>query len=200
MLGRNRRGQPVTVRLVRPDPTRALLVGGVRAAELVILRALALGIHVLVQTGRPEAWEPFLRAVSLPSDAIALAPTGRPVALPPAGPLAPQLVVLDAGPAPADPPAGDARWRTTLMLRDELAPTDLDLLARADLVILQPLSPGEAALAGSVLGLGDGQEWLARIGTDMVAVVNRRTVRFARLAATPLEQQLVGSPERVAAI
>jgi type VII secretion protein EccE len=198
VLGRNRRGQPVTVRLVRSEPTRALLVGGVRAAELVILRALALGIHVLIQTGRPGEWEPFLRAVSLPSDAVALIPTGRPVTLPMAGPLAPQLVVLDAGPLVGDPPAGEAGWRGTLVLRDDLGAADLDTLARADLVILQPLSPDEAALAGAALGLGDGQEWLARIGADMVGVVNRRTVRFARLTATPLEQQLIGDPERVA--
>ena len=201
MLGRNRKGQPVTVRLVRPEPTRALLVGGVRAAELITLRALALGVHVLIQTGRPYAWEPFLRAVSLPSDAVALVPAGRPVALPEGGPLAPQLVVVDVGPVLGDLPVGDAGWRTTLVLRDDLAPADLDTLARADLVILQPLSAAEAALAGATLGLpGEGQEWLARIRADMIGVVNRRAVRFALLSSTPLEQQLIGSPERVALV
>src|SRR5204862_6737934 len=80
VLGRNRRGRPVTARLIRPEPTRALLVGGVRLAELLTVRALALGVHVLVQTGRPHAWDPFLRAVSLPSDAITLVPPGQPVA------------------------------------------------------------------------------------------------------------------------
>jgi type VII secretion protein EccE len=195
MLGRNRQGEPVTVRLVRAEPTQALLVGEVRAAELVTLRALAHGVHVLVQSDRPHLWEPFLRAVSLPSDAIALAPPGYPVTLPPAGPRHPQLVLLDGS---TGPPVGDCPWRTTVMVRDQLSAADADALARADLVILQPLSPGEAALAGATLGLGDGQEWLARIGADMVAVINRRTVRFARLAATPLELQLVGTPERVA--
>jgi hypothetical protein len=119
--------------------------------------------------------------------------------LPPANPFAPQLVVLDTGPVPGDPPPVDAPWRATLVLRDELGEGDVAALARADLVIMQPLSPGEAALAGAALGLGDGQVWLARIGADMVAVVNRPTVRFARLAATALEQQFVGRPERVPA-
>jgi type VII secretion protein EccE len=196
MLGRNRRGHPVTARLIRPEPTRVLLVGGVRAAEMLTLRALALGVHVLVQTGRPYAWEPFLRAVSLPSDAIAMLPPGQPVALQPAGRLAPQLVVVDAGPGIGDPPAGEAPWRTTVVLRDDLAAADVDTLAHADLVILQPLRPDEAVLAGATLGLGDGQEWLTRIRADMVGLVNRRAVRFALLSATPLEQQLVGSPER----
>jgi hypothetical protein len=198
MLGRNRRGSPVTARLIRPEPTRVLLVGGVRAAELLTLRALALGAHVLVQTGRPYAWEPFLRAVSLPSDAIAMVPPGQPVALHPAGRLAPQLVVVDAGPGVGDPPAGEAPWRTTVVVRDDLAAADVDPLARADLVILQPLRPDEAVLAGATLGLGDGQEWLTRIRADMIGVVNRRAVRFALLSATPLEQQLIGAPDRAA--
>jgi type VII secretion protein EccE len=198
MLGRNRKGWPVLARVVRAEPTRALLVGGVRVAEMLTLRALALGVHVLVHTGRPYAWEPFLRAVSLPSDAIALVPFDRPVALPPAGPLAPQLVVVDVGPPGSQPLPGEAGWRTTLVVRDDLAEADLDAVARADLVVLQPLHPDEAALAGAVLGLGAGQEWLARIRGDMVGVVNRRAVRFAQLSPTPLEQQLIGSPERVA--
>jgi type VII secretion protein EccE len=198
MLGRNRKGWPVLARLVRAEPTRAVLVGGVRAAETLTLRALALGVHVLVHTARPYAWEPFLRAVSLPSDAIALVPFDRPVALPPAGPLAPQLVVVDVGPPGSHPLPGEAGWRTTLVVRDDLTAADLDPLARADLVVLQPLHPDEAALAGAALGLGAGHEWLARIRTDMVGVVNRRAVRFAQLSPTPLEQQLIGAPERLA--
>jgi type VII secretion protein EccE len=196
MVGRNRRGSPVIARLVRPEPTRVLLVGGIRAAETLTLRALALGAHVLVQTGRPAAWEPFLRAVSLPSDTIAMVPPGQTVALPPAGRLAPQLVVVDVGTAAGDPPGGYGPWRTTMVVRDDLAAADVDPLARADLVILQPLRPDEAVLAGATLGLGDGQEWLTRIRADMVGLVNRRAVRFALLSPTPLEQQLVGPPER----
>ena len=60
-------------------------------------------------------------------------------------------------------------------------------VGRADLVVLQPLRPGEAALAGATLGLGEGQEWLTKIRADMVGMVNRRTVRFALLSPTPLE-------------
>jgi hypothetical protein len=43
------------------------------------------------------------------------------------------------------------------------------------------------------LGLGDAAEWLTRIRGDMVGVVaGRRAVRWALLAATPTERQLVG--------
>jgi type VII secretion protein EccE len=187
VVGRNRRGEPVVLRLVRPEPTRVLLVGGIRVAQLLALRALALGIQVVVQTWQPDAWEPFARAVSLPGDPILLVPPE----VPPADAYTPQLVVLDGGPVPPEMP-----WRTVLALRDGLSDADVDLVSRADLAILQPLSPAEAALAGTALGLGEGQEWLARIGADMVGLVNRRAVRFARLAATPWELQLAGSPER----
>lgn len=82
------------------------------------------------------------------------------------------------------------------MVRDELAPVDVDALSRADLVVLQPLRPEEAALAGGTLGLGEAQDWLTRIREDMVGVVNRRTVRWALLSPTPIERQLVGTPAR----
>jgi hypothetical protein len=197
MIGRNRHGQPVTVRLLRPEPTRAMLVGSVRAAQLLALRALALGGPVVIHSARPYAWESFLRAVGLPDDAIRLSPPGRPVALPPAGALAPQLIVVDVGALAGDLPTADGAWRTTLVLREELATADVDELARADLVILQPLPAEQAALAGTGLGLGAGGEWLTRIQADMVGVVNRRTVRWATLSATAIERQVVGAPDRV---
>jgi type VII secretion protein EccE len=193
MIGTNRHGAPVTLRLFRPEPTRVVLVGGVRAAQLFALRAMALGARVVVQTSRPYSWEPFVRGVSAPGDTIALVPAGRPVALPPGAPMHPLLLVVDVGPVGAEAGAG---WQATMVVRDELAPVDVDALSRADLVLLQPLRPDEAALAAGTLGLGEAQEWLTRIRADMVGVVNRRSVRWALLSATPIEQQLVGTPVR----
>ena len=66
MLGANRHGAPVTARLFRAEATRVVLIGGVRAAQLVVLRAMALGARIVVQTARPQAWEPFVRGVSAP--------------------------------------------------------------------------------------------------------------------------------------
>lgn len=179
-----------------------MLLGGVRAAQALTLRALALGAHVTVQTARPYAWEPFLRAVSLPADAIVLLPPG-PVSLPPARPSAPQLVVVDVGPVASPQPVPAAGWRTSLVLRDEVGTGDSDLLLRADLVILQPLSAEEADLVGPALGLTEGREWLRRIPAGMVGAVSRpgtgrAALRWALLAPTDLERQLIGSTERVA--
>jgi type VII secretion protein EccE len=197
MLGRDRHGEPVTVHLGRPEPAAAVLVGGVRAAALVAMRALALGTEVAVQTGRPQAWEPHLRAVSLPGQ-VPVLPPDRPLAPPPATPLAPQLVIVDVGDTPGEPSVPAAPWRTVLVVRDALTPTGAAALARADLVILQPLSAAEAALAGGALGLRVSQEWLSAIRADMVGVVNRGQVRWARLSPSPIEVQVVGVPERTA--
>ncbi|MFI5835106.1 type VII secretion protein EccE [Micromonospora sp. NPDC051300] len=192
MVGANRRGGPLTVRLFRPATTRVVLVGGVPAAQLIVLRALALGARVAVQTARPRGWEAYVRGVGA---AVPLLPPGRPVGGPPGSPLRPLLLVVDAGPVP--PEAGPAAaWQTVLVVRDELTPADVPALARADLTVLQPLDPAEAALAGTALGLGASADWLTRIRDDMVAVVNRRALRWALLSPTPVESQLVGRPAR----
>ncbi|MEU8286902.1 type VII secretion protein EccE [Micromonospora sp. NPDC048905] len=195
MVGTNRHGRAVTVRLFRPESTRVLLVGGVRAAQLVALRALALGALVVVQTARPRTWEPFVRGVGAPGGTIPLLPPGRRVADGVGTALRPLLLVVDAGPVPAEAEP-DPPWRATLVVRDELTPADVDALSRADLALLQPLDDGEAALAGAALGLGGSAEWLTRIRDDMVAVVNRRALRWALLSPTPIEAQLIGRPGR----
>jgi hypothetical protein len=194
MVGANRQGGAVTVRLFRAEGTRLVLVGGLAAAQLLVLRALALGAGVLVQTGRPRAWEPFVRGVGGQQGGVVVVPSGRAVGIT-GSPLRPLLVVADAGTAAGEPPPG-AGWVSTLVVRDGLTPADVDTLGRADLAVLQPLDPSEAALAGTALGLGGAAEWLTRIRDDMVAVVNRRALRWALLSPTPIESQLVGRPGR----
>ncbi|WFE37963.1 type VII secretion protein EccE [Micromonospora sp. WMMD998] len=195
MVGADRRGGPLTVRLFRPATTRVLLVGGVPAAQLLVLRALALGARVAVQTARPRAWEAFVRGAGGPGGVVPLLPPGRAVGGAPGSPLRPVLLVVDAGPQP--PEVGPAAaWQSVLVVRDELTPADAPALARADLAVLQPLDPAEAALAGTALGLGASADWLTRIRDDMVAVVNRRALRWALLSPTPVESQLVGRPVR----
>lgn len=198
MLGVNRHGEPVTVRLFRPEPTRAALIGGLRCAQMLALRAIALGAHVIVQSGRPYAWEPFLRSVGGSSESVTLVAPGRIVEPPPATPTVPQLLVVDVGPVGATGvPVVESAWRATLLVRDDLTAADLDIVARADLALLQPLTPGEATLAAAALGLGDSAGWLTRIRADMLGVVvGRRTLRWALLSTTPLEQQIIGPPTR----
>jgi type VII secretion protein EccE len=194
MLGRDRHGEPVTVRLFRAEPTRAALIGGLRCAQLLVFRALAVGARVTVQSGRPDAWAPFLRGVSGPTVSAALVPLGRALETPSATSARPALLVVDVGPVGATgvPPMASV-WSTTLLVRDELAVTDVDVLARCDVTLLQPLTPDEAALAATALSLGEAADWLTRIRSDMIGVVvGRRSVRWALLSSTPVEAQMLG--------
>jgi type VII secretion protein EccE len=195
MAGRNRNGEPVVARLFRPEQTRVLVVGGVRCAQLLTLRAMALGARVVVQTARPQAWEPFVRGAAVPGESIALVPPGRPMEIAAGTALQPLLVVVDVGPVGADSRPGPS-WQATLVVRDDFGPADVDVAARADLLVLQPLRPDEANLVGAAIGLGETAEWLTRIRPDMVGLVNRRAVRWATLAQTPIETQLIGPPGR----
>src|SRR4029450_6902201 len=63
MIGVNRNQEPVAFRLFRPEATRTVLIGGIPIAQIVAVRAMALGAHVLVQTTRAPAWEAFSRGL-----------------------------------------------------------------------------------------------------------------------------------------
>jgi hypothetical protein len=190
MIGINRHSEPVSFRLFRPEATRVVLIGGVAVAQVVAVRAMALGAYVLVQTTRPWAWEPFTRGLGAGAPLAVMAP--GPVTVPPGTPLRPLLSIVDAGPVAADRTPGTP-WHSTLVVRDDLSPVDVDVLGRADLALLQPLQPAEAAVAVSVLGLSRDQEaWLSRAQPGMIGVVHRRSVRWAALSTTGYEQQLIG--------
>lgn len=197
MVGRSQNGGPVLLRLFRPEPTRALLVGGLPGAQMLAFRAMAVGARVLVRTTRPHAWEPFVRGAAVPGDSITILPPGRPFDAPAGSVRQPTLTVLDTGSAPAGPePARDAGWQTILTVRDEFGASDVPHATEADLVVLQRLTPAEATLLGGTLGLGDTAPYFPRMRTDMVAVINRRAVRWAALSQTPIEQSLIGEPVR----
>lgn len=195
LLGRNRRDVPVTLSLLRAEPTRAVLFGGPTVAGLLSLRALGLGAQLGIQTTRAERWSAFERgAAGLPLHLVAL---GQPLALAPASEHRPQLILTDAGRHLVDLPPDTQAWRSHLLVRDELTRYDLDALAHADLVLLQPLPPEAASLIGTALGLPEAADWLPRIRPDMVAVIARTAdgrrplVRWARLTMTPTESQLL---------
>ncbi|MEU4419503.1 type VII secretion protein EccE [Actinoplanes sp. NPDC024001] len=116
MLGRNRQGNPVQARLFRPERTLVLLAGGLPAAQLLVFRALATGARVIVQSTRPQAWEPFVRGAAAPGESITVMPPNRLLDIPAGSPLHPTLTVVDTSrPGPASPNTGPA---TTLTATD----------------------------------------------------------------------------------
>jgi len=120
-----------------------------------------------------------------------MAAPNQPLAVPAATPLRPLLLIVDVGAVGADRSPGHP-WQTTLVLRDELAPVDMDALGHVDLALVQPTSAQGAAIAVSVLGLSESQrDALSRPVPGLIGVVNRRSVRWASLSTAPMEQQLL---------
>jgi hypothetical protein len=192
VLGLNSQNAPVVATLFRPEPTRVTLFGTVRCAQLIAFRALALGARLAIQSSQPAVWGTFLRGAGVQPHEADLLPPGAPAAMPMTG-AGPQLVIQDTGSSSTEPPQDGAGWRATLTLRTELTPWDFEAMTGADLVIMQPLSPAEAALAAPALGLDSGvQRWLAEIRPDMVTLVHRGTVRWAVLAPTTVEGKRIG--------
>ncbi|MGH3664186.1 MAG: hypothetical protein ACRDT8_00850 [Micromonosporaceae bacterium] len=192
LLGLNRENAPVTARLFRPEPTRAILIGGLGCAQLLAYRALALGVRVVIQSARAAAWERFAQEAGGGVGFIAPGMTIEQTATA----TFPQLVIIDVGPSVGELDSQAGSWRATLTVRDELTAWDIDTLMRADVAVMQPLVEVEAALAASALGLHEVQEWMTRIRADMVTLASHGAVRWALLAPSQTEQQVVGSPVR----
>ena len=56
-----RRDRPVTLRLFRPQGTRIAVLASAVPAQLVAMRAAAIGATVRVQSPRPQAWGAVVR-------------------------------------------------------------------------------------------------------------------------------------------
>lgn len=192
VVGVDRHGSPLALRLFRSEPTAVVLVGTVQLAQMLAFRALAVGASVAVQTGRPAQWGAFARPISATDDVIELLPPGAPVDR--LGTAQhPRLVVSDTGPSVSDADDGPTPWSTTVLVRDELTAWDVEPLVRADIAILQPLGVAEAALAASTLNIQDVERSLSRIRHDLITVVSHGRVLWAQVVPTPTETQVVGT-------
>jgi ESX secretion system protein EccE len=195
VVGHNRQKEPVVLRLFRPEPVRLMLVGGVRCAQLLASRAVALGAQLFIQTGREQVWDAFLRSAVIGRDIVSFLPVGAQPPQP-ASSSAPQLMVVDTGPATGPDPVAGTPWRATLVVRDDLASWDVDALVRSDVVLLQRLTEPEAALAVSSLGLAEAQNWLPRIHPEMVGLVSKGRLQWVLLSMTNSERSLLGTVAR----
>ncbi|WP_306205982.1 hypothetical protein [Actinoplanes sp. RD1] len=195
VVGRNRQKQPVTLRPFRPAPTRMLVIGGVGCAQLLAFRALAIGARLFIQTAREQVWDAFLRRCGVGRETAAFLPPDSPPPI--AATLgAPHLVIVDAGAAVGPPPSAGGPWQATLVVRDDLASWDEALLQQSDVVVLQRLTPAEAAMAASVLGIRQAQTYLPQLPGEMVGLVSRARLQWVMLSSTPTEQALLGSVAR----
>jgi hypothetical protein len=196
LLGHDRDHLPVSVRLFRPEPTRATLVGGMWAARVAVFRALALGARVVVFTTAPEAWQRFGGWATGRADRVAVMPAERPVTVA-ASPRLPALLVYDVGLLGAANRPALGPWQTQLTVLRQLTAYGFPAVQESNLVAVQRLAAEEAVAAGSVLRLGrDTTALLQVLRDDMLALLGGGADRYVWLAPTTVEQHQFGPPHR----
>jgi hypothetical protein len=186
VIGQDRVGDLVSVAVFRPRPTRVVVVGGPRFAVLLGFRALALGARISIESAYPTQWSLLVR-LGLELDGAA---TRRPAGLPPR----PELTIRDQ-PAGSDAPEDPTPWSTTLTVRPGVSAADADLLARADLVLAQPLSPPEAVLLAAALGRPAAEAaGFTGLRPESVTILGNEPTTWVRLVPTLVEYHLIGDP------
>ncbi len=78
VLGYDRHGIPVVARVFRPTGTRIVVVGGLRTAQVLALRALAVGARIDVRTRRWAAWHEFAEEIAA-VDTMTVTPDAGPL-------------------------------------------------------------------------------------------------------------------------
>jgi hypothetical protein len=189
------------VSVLRPQPTRLVLVGGLYLARQVALRAMATGAWVVVATGRPAAWQVLTRAAGEGPDGrrAPLVQVRRlaPVELPRASEDAPLLVVHDGGAVPQELFAPRSPWQTTLYVLPYLHPQVEGSANNADLVVLQRLPMAQSQLAAQIWRLNPLMtDQLAALPDDGVIALGPDLWLPLRLVTTPAEREILGPVRR----
>jgi hypothetical protein len=201
VLGSGMQDEPLTVSVLRPAPTRMVMVGGLYLARQIALRAMATGAWIIIATGRPAAWQPIVRAAGngpdgRPSPLVQLRRLS-PVDLPRPSEDGPLLVVHDGGHVPQELFPPRSPWQTTMYVLPYLHPQAASTANSADLVLLQRLPVGQAQLAGQIWRLPPQMaHQLTTLKDDQVIALGRNLWRPLRLVTTPGEQQILGAVRR----
>lgn len=192
VLGADPDGEPVAVSLVRPAPTRVVLLGGLYLARQVTLRAVGAGARAVVVTGRPPAWEAVQDAADTRVRVVGDLPPD--LAVPDADPL---LLVHDRGATARGPAPARRPRQTTLVVLPSLVPAVSDLADDADLVLIQRLPPHEAELAGRLWRLSPAMtETLRTLPDRGVVLLGRNLWRRVDLVTGPRETAILGPVRR----
>ncbi len=198
VLGADPQGAPVTLALLRPVPTRVVVLGALHLARQIALRAAGQGSHLTITTGRRAAWEPVARAAADP-DRVRIGPEefpddGDP---PVPGDTDALLAVHDRGATAAGPPPPTGAWRSTLLVLPALSPAVADAADDADVVLLGRMPPGEADLATRLWRLTEPMaETLRTLPDPGVVVLGRNLWRRLDLVTGERETALLGPVRR----
>lgn len=197
VLGCGPHNEPLSVSMLRPQPTRLVLVGGLYLARQVALRAMATGAWVVISTGRPAAWQMLPHAAGEGADG-APAPLVQirelaPLELPRASEDAPLLVVHDGGAVPQELFPPRSPWHTTLYVLPYLHPQAAGTAGNADLVLLQRLAAEQAQLAAQIWQLPPPlAAQLSGLSDDGVVALGLNLWLPLRLVTTTAEREILG--------
>jgi hypothetical protein len=204
VLGCGPRDEPLSIAMLRPQPTRLVLVGGLYLARQLALRAMATGACVVVATGRPSAWQPLTRSArAAGEDPEETGPSLIQVhelallELPRASEDTPLLVVHDGGAVPQELFPPRAPWQSTLYVLPYLHPQAEGTAGTAELVLLQRLPQAQAELAALIWLLNPGMtRELVTLADDAVVALGQNLWRPLRLVTTPAEREILGPVRR----
>jgi hypothetical protein len=198
ILGRDFSGELTPVPLLRPEPTRVVLVGGPWATRLMVFRCLAVGCRVVVTTVAPARWT-NLAEIAGSTDRVWVLPAHGTADLPlgPPGSVQPVLHVNDIGLGTpgSRPPLGP--WQTSLTVLPVLTAQSASNLTDANIVVLQRLGADEAELCASSLRLAPAAgHRLQQMHDEMLVVISGNQIRYLTFSTTSVEDQLLGPPRR----
>ncbi|GAA4851445.1 hypothetical protein GCM10023201_50260 [Actinomycetospora corticicola] len=204
VLGADPSGAPVPLAVLRPVPTRIVVLGALHLARQIALRTVAQGARLVVTTGRAAAWEPIARAAADPGRVhVGAGPAdelpGEEPDLHP-GDTDALLTVRDRGATPSgpDPSAGPGGpWRTTLLVLPALTPAVADAADDADVVLLGRMPPQEADLATRLWRLSEPMaESLRTLPDHGVVALGRNLWRRLDLVTADRETAVLGPVRR----
>jgi hypothetical protein len=187
VLGAERPGTLVTVRLFRPRPATIGVFAGPAVSRLLVVRAMTMGAGVYVLTPHPARWaalrdqmpEARFLLTLLPADAAVPASASLPV---------PALVVDEIDPGTPAPRRALGPWQTSLVVQPHLSPQALGTLRTFDGLVMQRVPEPAAEPIRTGLALPARQaRWLPQMPDDVVAVIAGTDVRFATLTPLPTE-------------
>lgn len=197
VIGVDPQNQPAVLSLLRPKPLDVVLVGSMWMAQLLALRTVAVGARIAVESARPPAWGQMAQAAGGGQQCVSvhdvrqIAPQGPSVS-------SPVLVVRDCGAQPPRNQLAPSPWQSVMTLLPFLGPKAPRLLARADLVGLQRLSPQETEVVTRIMRLPrEVAAALPSLSDNAMLWCTRDHQQFVLVQPTDAETGLLGAARRM---
>jgi hypothetical protein len=186
VLGEDEHGDLVSIHMFRAHGARVVVIADPWLTMILGFRALALGAAISIRSPDPTRWSQ-LHGTQMERSAWAR---------PPEWPEHPKLAIVEGE---SELPAPDAPWTAVLLSLIALTPSNIDVAAQADAVIVRGgqlgLASEQVALVAQALALDHDQAGaLAHSSADVVTVASAGDLRHARITPTVLETHLVGDP------